>query len=355
MSTPQRHIAIHFGSISHFHDGLGEVSRQMGTRMAARAPALQAQRNWRLHYHLPAKFHGLFGDAVTYHDLDDKERLRHRSAVDYDVWHGLHQLIRYQPPHNARYVMYSVMDLNYLYVKRGLSLWLHHFKMRRRLARAQMLVTISEHVANDVRRHLKWRRDLEVAHLGAADLTGSPQQAIAELQGRPFFLHISRMAPSKNVEALIGLAQQWPDRIFALAGPESAYLDIHRAAIARLGLGNVRILPDINEDEKTWLYAHCEMFLFPSWTEGFGLPPVEAMYFGKPVMLSDLTSLPEVGGAVAGYWQSFTAADMKAQAQAYLEQARSKPDEIRAQASKFSWENCVSRYIELYERGISRP
>ena len=72
------------------------------------------------------------------------------------------------------------------------------------------------------------------------------------------------------------------------------------------GLEERIILPgEISDMDKYWLYKNCEAFVFPSMYEGFGLPVIEAMNFGKPVFLSTFSSLPEVGGKYALYWENF--------------------------------------------------
>ena len=81
--------------------------------------------------------------------------------------------------------------------------------------------------------------------------------------------------------------------------------------------------------------------------EGFGLPPVEAMYFGKPVYLSTLTSLPEIGGGQAFYWDSLLPQDMAEKVRATLP---FPPDSraVRQHASQFDWDTCAEEYIRYY-------
>ena len=67
----------------------------------------------------------------------------------------------------------------------------------------------------------------------------------------------------------------------------------------------------VNENDKQWYIKHCEAFVFPSLAEGFGLPVVEAMYFGKPVIISNLSSLPEVGGRCSLLFQQLRSAEMQ--------------------------------------------
>jgi glycosyltransferase involved in cell wall biosynthesis len=209
-------------------------------------------------------------------------------------------------------------------------------------------------VAQDIQRELApVTVPIEVIHNGSTDLTLAAQQPLQGLDdGSPFLLHISRMAPSKNIVALLALAAAWPDKRLVLAGAPSPYTAEVERLIAERGLRNVQIRLDLSEAQKAWAYAHCEGFLFPSLAEGFGLPPVEAMHFGKPVFLSRLTSLPEIGGEAACYFDSFDGQAMRAVVERGLAEAASPSvrKRIVEQARQFDWQHCASRYVELYRR-----
>ncbi|RYG30374.1 MAG: glycosyltransferase [Chitinophagaceae bacterium] len=106
----------------------------------------------------------------------------------------------------------------------------------------------------------------------------------------------------------------------------------------------------ISENDKQWYLVNCLAFAFPSLAEGFGAPVVEAMYFGKPVFLSDKTSLPEVGGDAAYYFKSF---DPDAMKQVFEEgmahYVHNNPRErIKNRASSFSWDATAQHYLNIY-------
>jgi glycosyltransferase involved in cell wall biosynthesis len=119
----------------------------------------------------------------------------------------------------------------------------------------------------------------------------------------------------------------------------------------------VRFFLGITDAQKTWAYAHCAGFLFPSLAEGFGLPPIEAMYFGKPVFLARRTCLPEIGGDAASYFDEFEPATMRR----IVEQGLAKGAEpgrseaVRAHAGHFDWDRAAEQYLGLYQRllGVS--
>jgi glycosyltransferase involved in cell wall biosynthesis len=113
----------------------------------------------------------------------------------------------------------------------------------------------------------------------------------------------------------------------------------------------VVITGQVSDSDRAWYYTNCSAFVFPSIAEGFGLPVIEAMYCGKPVFLSKFTSLPEVGGNVAYYFDDFDAANMQQVffngMQDFNEHNRSAG--IVEHANKFSWKRAADQYLKLYQ------
>jgi glycosyltransferase involved in cell wall biosynthesis len=352
VSCPLRHIGISFGRVEHWYDGLGEFSQRLGFELAARAGALREQHGIALHFHLPKQWHGRFGPDVGYLATHTLQRFIHWRNTRFALWHILHQHIRLRAPLGCTARIETVHDLNFLHTKRGAKRDRYRARMRRRLAHRQCVVAITELVATDIRRELApFRVPLHVVHNGVTDLSGAPREAIAPLaDGVPFLLHVSRMAPSKNIVALIDLAAAWPQQRFVFAGADGPYVAEVRHTLAQRQVNNVHIQLDLSEAQKAWLYASCEGFLFPSLAEGFGLPPLEAMCFGKPVFLSRLTSLPEVGGDAAYYFDAFDAAVMQRTVQAGLARhaAERRAPLAVAQAHRFSWSRCADAYVTQY-------
>ena len=90
--------------------------------------------------------------------------------------------------------------------------------------------------------------------------------------------------------------------------------------------------------------------MFPSIAEGFGIPPLEAMHFGKPVFLSRFTSLPEIGGDAAYYFDDFDPEHMRSVLQSGLEDyvRNNRFAAIQAQAAKFDWNKTAHEYLSVY-------
>jgi glycosyltransferase involved in cell wall biosynthesis len=353
----QRRILVSLGKVGGVHDGLGEFSRQLGQRIAAAAPAWQARHGIGFHFHLRPELFGLFGDEVGYLAVDRWQEWHAAIPGQWALWHTLHQLNRSRPPALAGVRLTTVHDLSYQYGRNAFSTWRHHRRAMALMSRTDAVVAISHYTAQDVRRHLHWTGPLDVILNGARSLVADPQAPLPgwpERPTRPFLFHLSRMNPSKNPQAVIALAQAWPEMHFVLCGPAN---DHTRALSRGVGLPNVEIHVGISDAQKAWAYAHCTGFLFPSLTEGFGLPPIEAMHFGKPCFLARRTCLPEIGGSAADYFDDFDPATMKAVVQQGLARmARSgRAETIRAHAAQFNWDRAATDYLALYARLLKLP
>lgn len=347
-----RRIGLSLGNIGALHDGLGEFALQIGRRVAAAAPAWREQHGIAVDFHLREKFVGLFGDAVGYLPVNRWQRLRHVRPEAYALWHSLHQLNKNLPPQGCPLRLVTVHDLNYLYGRNAFSTWRHHRRTRALMRRTEVVVAISRHTASDVRRHLGWQGPLEVIHNGARSFVGAPRRPLPgwdEVPARPFLFHLSRMSPSKNPQAIVGLARAWPEMLFVLCGPPG---DDAKKLRASVRLPNVQFHLGIDDAQKAWAYAHCAGFLFPSLTEGFGLPPIEAMHFGKPVFLARRTCLPEIGGDAADYFDDFEPATMRRIVESGLQRhhAPGRADAVRAHAAQFDWDRAGADYLALYRR-----
>jgi glycosyltransferase involved in cell wall biosynthesis len=351
MNAPATRIGISFGNLPTFHDGLGEYSLQFGRAIAARAPALRESDGFEFHFHLPERLHGRFGDNVKYLGTSDVQRVIHLPGVRFALWHSLHQHNRYRAPLFTGCSIQTVHDLNFLYFKESRKIRKYVARNARLLARSSAVVAISEYVRNDIVNHVRCKSPVHVIYNGVRDLSQSRQEPVRPLLDQKFFFHISRMAPTKNIPAILELARAWPQKRFVLAGPQSDETVRVGMDIDSRGLENVTLLQDINDAQKAWLFAHCEGFLFPSLTEGFGLPPIEAMQFGKPVFLSTRTCLPEIGGDAAYYWPDFAPLAMRSVVESALaDWNEARGARTRARAAAFTWPRCVDQHLELYRK-----
>ena len=350
-------IGISLGNIGALHDGLGEFSMQIGTRIAAQAGVWRARHGVSFDFHLRDKLIGLFGGDVGYLPVSRWQRVRHVQPVPYALWHSLHQLNKTLPPAGCGPRVVTVHDLNYLYGRHAFSAWRHQRRTAALMRRTDEVVAISQYTAGDVQKHLGWTGPLQVIHTGARSFVDAARAALpgwADQDARPFLYHLSRMSASKNPQAIIDLARAWPEMLFVLCGPPS---DDAKRLRATVKLPNVQFHLGISDAQKAWAYARCAGFLFPSLTEGFGLPPIEAMHFGKPVFLARRTCLPEIGGEAADYFDDFDAGSMRRVVEAGLARQREpgRADTIRKHAAQFDWDRAAAAYLDLYRRLLGLP
>jgi glycosyltransferase involved in cell wall biosynthesis len=194
--------------------------------------------------------------------------------------------------------------------------------------------------------------------------TGADRQLIAERYQvtYPFLLYAGRISPHKNVvrmiEAFSALKTElekdgaYPDLKLIIIGDDlSGNPDLRRTVI-RSGMQNdVRFLGFVPVEVLRTFYDQAKIFVFPSLYEGFGLPPLEAMAHGTPVVTSNVSSLPEVVGNAAVLVHPENVFEiMRALHRVLMDQPlREKmKDRSYQQAAKFSWEKSVRRIMDAY-------
>lgn len=350
-SVNQKHIGISLGMIGSLSDGLGEFSTQICERISAVAPVWREQYSVKFHLHMPVRWHGRFGTDVAYLSTNKFQGYLHWQGFrKFDVWHGLNQMGRIVPPLGARKSLLTIHDLNPIHCGSPREAGQAIRKLQSRLRKFDEVTTLTHFVEKDIQENLEWTGPVTVIPNGARDLTAHATKCVDGLMPGTYLLHLSRMAASKNPQCLLELAANWPGQPVVLAGPPSADADRLMRQARQRGLNNLLVVQGVSDEQKSWLYANCKAFLFPSLTEGFGLPPIEAMYFGKPVFLSDRTSLPEVGGSVASYFKSFEPQDMRRCIESEYPAMVANGPGIRAHAARFNWDRCAHEYLTIYRR-----
>lgn len=341
--------------LRNLNSGLGQFCRAMGDALLRHRPDDADVR-----FIVPPSELGIFGPAATYTAASWWQR--YRSPASADVWHASHQDVWIRPSPDARMVL-TIMDLNFLEradysgAKKARRL----AAVQRKIDRAAAITTISGYTATVVRANLRVPDiPLRVIHLGNpvpavdAPVVSTPLgHALRDLERGRFFLFVGGLHPKKNVHVLLPLLRDLPQWRLVLAGPDGhAYAREVRGLAAALGIGSRVIIPGaVDEPTKRWLYANCGAFVFPSLSEGFGLPVVEAMSFGKPVFVSRLTSLPEIGGPLAYYFDSFEPDSVVRTVRRGLQDFAAHPErsgELRDHAARFSWEQAATEYWSLY-------
>ena len=211
--------------------------------------------------------------------------------------------------------------------------------------RCPRLLTVSQSTADDlVELHGVSPDRVTVVPLGGGEpaCPGTPDAFRGRLVqlgiDRPFALNVGRVEPRKNQVTALRAIERRADMLLVCAGP---VIDTEMAA--RLRSPRCRLLGPVAKTDLDALYTCAEALVFPSLYEGFGLPVLEAMRRGLPVVTAAVSSLPEVGGEAALYVNDPCDAEELAAAidRALGDRLRLRDMGI-AQASKFTWDRTAA-------------
>jgi glycosyltransferase involved in cell wall biosynthesis len=264
----------------------------------------------------------------------------------------------------------TIHDLNYKMVPEA------HFGLRAMGMRALVplaaryshrLLADSSNTRDDLVRHLRVPSGkVDIVPLGLGRISGEPGTPGDELrrrlalENRPVLLSLAAKRPHKNLTGLLDALALVPAErrpVTVLPGYPTPHEQELREQAARLGLAaDVRFEGWLPERDVEGLFALADAFVFPSFYEGFGLPVLEAMARGVPVLCSDRASLPEVAGDAAllfdpGDPRSIAAALERLLGDRQLS-ARLR-ERGTARAAQFTWERTAELTLAAYERALS--
>ena len=284
------------------------------------------------------------GEAGVYHELNFLPFASHLPTVT--TIHDL-SILKYPKTHPAARVRF----------------------MENRLASAveksECILTDSEFVRNEVIEYFGIAPDKvrSIALAAAESFKPQPAQKTSAvlsgygLAGLEYVLAVGTLEPRKNLALAIRAYAQLPESlrkktamvIVGMRGWENTELDaVLRPLLAK---GEVKVLGYVPDADLPALYTGASVFIYPSLYEGFGLPPLEAMSCGVPVIVSNSSSLPEVSGDAAWVVEP---ADVKGLADAIHvvledEGLRSKLCQLGyKRAAKFSWRKCAEETVSVY-------
>ena len=222
--------------------------------------------------------------------------------------------------------------------------------------KSKMIITPSEYVKDDVARAMRANsRKIRVTYEAGDSISDKPQP-IEALVDKKFIVYVGRPNPHKNlsrlIEAYSRLKHDMPELHLVLAGKRDALFKRHQHDVERLGIPDVHFTGKISDGELRWLYEHCEAYVFPSLSEGFGLPGLEAMAHGAPVVSSSATSLPEVYGDAAHYFDPTNVDDIARAIRSVLTRPELRDKLIRVgqkQVKKYSWKHMAEQTLDIYK------
>ncbi len=347
-----KHILVDLHRLRHNpFNGLYSFCQHLGVALRS-----YASPEYRLHYYVPAERAGSFGNEVDYTIQRSVDKYYRFGTGKYDVWHITTGLSWYRPFNRHTKTIYTIHDLNFLIeekdnVERNKRLLK---QMQERASRADQLVFISEYARTFTEAHMQLgnKPRTVIYNGGNGSIILNPAHRPAYLPQRPFLFAVGLVQPRKNFHLLPALLKD-NDYELVIAGLNHFdYAAEIEKAIDHWGVRDrARMVGPVSEEDKAWYYQHCLAFMFPSYAEGFGVPVIEAMQYGKPVFLSTETCLPEIGGDAAFYFGSFAPEAMqRVFAEGMQQFDEESAERCRQRAALFSWDNAAAQYFELYKQ-----
>lgn len=275
----------------------------------------------------------------------------------YCLWHTTFQNTKFFPESFNGKIAYTIHDLNFLHEKHSSSKRQAYLtSVANRIARADKVITISNYVKDEVMSHIEVPADkIEVIYNGCNLLNKSYVVTVPQkVPKRPFIYSIGNLCEKKNFHVMAGmLINNDYELVISGINAQNGYLEKIESYARSLGVEDRVVFTGVvSDEEKHWYLSNCLAFGFTSIAEGFGLPVIEAMYFGKPVFLSTKTSLPEIGGSLAYYFQNFEPEHMAQQFERGLNDFYNDPAKaiaVKEHAKTFSWNNAAKKYLDLYQ------
>ena len=271
----------------------------------------------------------------------------------------------------SRHYIITVHDLIRFLDLNGRSNLIHRPNFRDRvylsldykgIKRATHVIAISHTTARDLTHHLGIPEErISVVYEGIDHHVFRPVER--SLLDYPYLLYVGTEQPRKNLVALLRAFSRLKSqgrfkdlklvKVGSAGGPEAVFSKETIRAIRELELsGDVVFTGYVPEEDLPAYYSGAECFILPSFYEGFGFPPLEAMACGCPVIFSNVASLPEIVGDAALLIDSNDAANLAGAIEIALTDESLKGELVLKgleRASQFSWEKAAKETIKVYE------
>lgn len=338
------------------HTGLYHFCKQLSKALISTHPGNQ----YSLTFYVPPAEDNFLGSQYRYMIQKSSHKFLRPKTARFDLWHSTYQGSNYYPVNKHVKKILTIHDLNFLHdeTKSPAKKKQYLGKVQRMIDRSDYLSVISSYTLQCLQENLNIvGKPVEIIYNGCnkPDAAAVFQKPLFITSATPYIFSIGTITRKKNFHTLPSLLVG-NDFNLVIAGitQDREYLSAIVKQAEKLGVANRLILPGaISENEKWWLLENMLAFAFPSIAEGFGLPVIEAMYTGKPVLLSTHTCLPETGGDAAYYFPSFEAEAMQQTLNHALQHYQQNPQQaqkIKNRAAFFSWDASAKKYWDLYAK-----
>ncbi len=281
----------------------------------------------------------------------------------WDIFHS--PFFHSHTPRNAKLLL-TVHDMRFFRYPETYTFLRYNFlkhAVKRSIRNADKIISISQFTKNEIRAAYNTDPDKIVViheainpdHFSDSNLSDEDKKLIDEIKDKRFILTVGHLEPRKNYDRLISAFRKikgglTDDTKLIIIGKKGHNYSKTLAEIE--SDPDIFYLNFVSQELLNWLYKNTSLFVFPSFYEGFGFPPMEAGIHGSISAVSNVSSMPEVCGEAALYFNPLDIEDMAVQIKNGLEN-----NEIREQLknklhnhlSSFSWEKNAKETIAVYE------
>ena len=287
-----------------------------------------------------------------------------RDQVDL-FWGPTHRLPRFLPKSIARVV--TIHDLVWKFAPqtmRPLSLWVEKRLMPEAIEMADLVMADSQSTASGIAEVFPQFSDkVRVVHLGVSMPHDPSESALSQLNIiKPYFLFVGTIEPRKNLERLLRAFSMIPELLrsqFSLViagGVGWGGVNLEKMIRSYRLQHSVQLLGYVTDHQLAALYSNARFLAMPSLYEGFGLPLLEAMQYGTPVLTSHAGSMVEVAGDGGILIDPYSVESISAGIQKMLlDDELIKILSIKAmrRAQDFSWDKCAAETMAVFEEAIA--
>jgi glycosyltransferase involved in cell wall biosynthesis len=232
--------------------------------------------------------------------------------------------------------------------------------IKRAARHSSFLIVPSQFVKQDLVQFTGINPDKVIVIYEAADPINEGAVPFDELNGRQFIMYVGRSTPHKNLEKLIEafgfIRAQHPDLLLVLAGKKDSNYQRIEKKVLKNSMKNIIFTDFISDGQLRWLYENCDAYVFPSLSEGFGLPGLEAMLHGAPVISSSASCLPEIFGDAAHYFDPHDIQSIVNAINRVLINRNLRAELIQKgkdQVAKYSWQRTAEQTLQIYSKVLN--
>lgn len=235
--------------------------------------------------------------------------------------------------------------------------------IRHAVRRSRRIIAVSEYTKQDIIDHFNADPQKIAVTYEAVDPPAQDNHQMVNVLGRyhiqkPFLLYVGNVYPHKNIEGLLkafqGVVTHHPDLQLVIVGKDDYFFTRVKQLVKNSSIAHRVVFPGfVSDEDLPCLYRAARLYVFPSFCEGFGLPALEACSYGLPVVASNSSSLPEILGPAALYFNPHDIAEMREK----IETALTNPklterlvQEGYRRLQRFDWGTMARQTLDLYSQ-----